>query len=139
MKTQETVKLDLPAQYQNLNILGECISTMLQRAVDDPISGDTVFEIQLAVHEICNNIIEHAYGHEKGMLTVHFMLDGNRRRFITDLYDHGRCFDLGNVAAPNLAEPQEGGYGLFLAHSLMDDICYEPHEDGNHWRLVKKL
>jgi serine/threonine-protein kinase RsbW len=141
-QTQQTetivIDLNLPAQYRYLSLVGSCIRELVQSLEETTLSTDLVYGLQLAVHEICNNIIKHAYGHEEGRLMLSLTIQPSRRTFVADLYDTGRAFDPQGVPAPNLDVPHESGYGLFLARQLMDEVHYDTHTGRNHWQLCKR-
>lgn len=83
------VKLDLPASYRYLNVLGECIAAML--------GGDSEIAnaLQLATHETCTNIIDHAYAGDGGRIEATLTLDRPHRTFLVETRDQGdRTFDL---------------------------------------------
>ena len=136
----EVVRLDLPAGHKHLNILGACISELLVRVehVDDREA--IIYNIQLAAHEACANIIDHAYaGDSERRVLITLTLAGCPRRMIIELHDTGFSFDLAAVPEPNLDEAHDHGYGLFLMRSLMDEMTYTSRPEGNHWALVKHL
>jgi len=132
------IELNLPAKYRYLSLVGACIRELMQSTEADAVSADLMYGLQLAVHEICNNIIEHAYGHENGGLCLVLSVRPDSRMFTADLYDNGQPFDPTSIAAPNLDEPREEGYGLFLVQQLMDEVSYDIQSGKNHWRLHKK-
>jgi serine/threonine-protein kinase RsbW len=139
MNDSDVIRLDLPATHKYLNVLGACLGEMLTRAegLDDPTA--LTYAVQLAVHEICANIVEHAYaGQPAGRIGVTVTLAAQPRRLVVDLADTGRSFDPAGVPEPDLTEGQAGGYGLFLVRQLMDDVTYHPQPGGNHWRLAKR-
>lgn len=131
--------LTLPARYQNLRLLSTCIDLLLADLPDAAQHEQIIYGIKLAVHEVANNVIEHAYGHEQGMLEISLDFDPPTRCFSANLRDTGSAFDAINAPTPDLSVPQEGGYGLFLATQFMDEVTYQRQADGNHWRLVKRL
>jgi serine/threonine-protein kinase RsbW len=134
----EIIRLELPATYQRLNVLSAAIEALLERV--DGIADRTtvVYSIQLATHEACTNIIDHAYaGDPKGRIAITLTLDSGPRRLIVELTDTGRAFDMSSVPEPDLNEPRDSGYGLFLIRNLMDEVAYDAGPDGNHWRLTK--
>jgi serine/threonine-protein kinase RsbW len=96
--------------------------------------------VQLAAHEVCTNIVEHAYaGNPDGCIAITLTLHPDPPQMTIDFRDTGRTFDLACVPTPNLDEMRERGYGLFLIYNLMDTVEYTPHAEGNHWHLVKYL
>ena len=133
----------LPANLHSLESISQRV-TRVCRSLPDlppaPISEDFVYLIELAVSEICTNLIEHAYqmagGEIRGSLTP---LENGIQ---IDLYDDGESFDPAAVPDPTLAQgsPNEGGYGLHIVRQIMDKVEYQAHTPkGNHWRLIKYL
>ncbi len=139
MEQAETFYLTLPARYRYLKLIGDCIDALLEELPNRPEKEEIVYGVKLAVHEIANNIIEHAYGNEQGEFKIILQLDTLTHYFVAHLHDSGRAFVPTAVVEPNLDEIQESGYGLFLAEQLMDEVTYRRQPDGNHWRLVKDL
>jgi serine/threonine-protein kinase RsbW len=147
MEQPETFYLKLPARYRYLKLIGEAIELLFAELQDQqhgqhqgqPQQDQIIYGITLAVHEVANNVIEHAYGHEQGTLEVTLQFEPLSNRFTAHLHDVGAIFDPSPVITPNLDTPQESGYGLFLAEQLMDEVTYLRQADGNHWQLVKHL
>jgi len=136
----DTIRLDLPAAYQYLGVLSACLVELLTHVEGLSEREDVTSNVQLAVQEICTNIVEHAYaGQPGGRIASTLFLAPELRLLIVDLLDAGRSFDPEKVTTPNLAEAHEGGYGLLLARSVMDEVTYSREDDRNHWRLVKRL
>jgi serine/threonine-protein kinase RsbW len=137
MAETEVVHLDLPGTHKYLNMLSACLAQFLAHM---PLNNleELSYHIQLAVHETCANIVEHAYeGTCKGRIQITLTL--GERCLTVDIHDTGKAFDPDTVAAPNLDEPQVHGYGLFLIQQLMDEVNYNPKPGDNRWRLVKYL
>ena len=140
MNELDTIRLDVPATHRYLNVVGACITAVLARVEGLVEPAVVAYSVQLAVHEICTNIVEHAYaGQPEGRITITLALLIEPRCLIISLHDTGRSFDPAHVPAPNLKDGQVGGYGLFLVRELMDDVSYQPQPGSNCWRLVKGL
>ena len=139
MQTSEVIRLELPANARYLNVLAVCIGEMLSRVdgMSDP--QQTIYNIQLAVHEGCTNIVDHAYVDEDGRITVNLMLGWSPPHIIVELHDNGRSFDPSSIAEPNFDEPQVRGYGLFLMRQIMDEVEYDAQPGHNIWRMIKHL
>jgi serine/threonine-protein kinase RsbW len=134
------VQLEVPALHQWLNVVGSCVVELLQRidAIED--RERVIYSVQLAVHETCTNIIDHAYiGCSNGRINITLTWIESTRRLVVDVRDTGKPFDIDQVVEPSLEFPQVHGYGLFLIRSLVDEVTYTPQSFGNHWRLVKRL
>jgi serine/threonine-protein kinase RsbW len=140
VQPSEVIQLDLPATHKHLNILSACIAEFLVRVENIGEREALTYNLQLAAHEACANIIDHAYaGEVERRIKIRLALTAPPRRLIIDLYDAGCAFDPTSVPEPNLDEAHDHGYGLFLMRSLMDEVKYLSQPEGNHWSLVKHL
>lgn len=140
MCAAESVYLDLPATGKYLAAVSACVGEMLS-ALDGSTEVAAVSQqVQLAVHEACANIVDHAYeGMVKGRMQITLSLDHETRRFVVELHDNGKGFDPASVAEPDLKSGQVHGYGLFIIRQVMDEVTYEPAAGSNRWRLVKDV
>ncbi len=126
------------AKFENLDEMREFAG---QAAQDAGLNDEQVYAVKLAVDEACTNIIEHAYGAEKGG-DIECTCSADQACIRIMLRDHGTPFD--PTLAPNpdltldLEERPIGGLGVFLIKTLMDEIHYETlGESGNLLTLVK--
>jgi serine phosphatase RsbU (regulator of sigma subunit)/anti-sigma regulatory factor (Ser/Thr protein kinase) len=137
----EAVEFSLPADLQSLDTISERVTQACRALPNLPTASagdDFVYLVELAVSEICTNIIQHAYrmagGEVRGRLTP--LTAGIQ----VDLYDDGESFDPNAVPDPSYrAGPlKEGGYGLHIVRQIMDKVIYQAQTpNGNHWRLIK--
>jgi serine/threonine-protein kinase RsbW len=138
MQEIETIELNIPATHKYLNVVGACLAEVMTRIDDLPEAAILTYNVQLAVHEICTNIVEHAYQNTAtNRIAMTISLAAQPQRLVVELRDTGRAFDLAAVQTPTLDNPQEGGYGLFLVRELMDEVSYDPQPGNNRWRLTK--
>lgn len=117
-----TLTLDLPASYRYLNLVGTCVAALLGPETE---AGS---QVELAVHETCLNIVEHAYGGEAGRIQVTLTLDAEPHRMVIETHDQGhQTFDLG--AVPDRFDPWapvarsgllSGGAILFASATLVN-------------------
>lgn len=136
----DEIRLELPATYRYLSIVSACIGELLQHIEHIANREQVLYSIQLAAHETCTNLIDHAYaGNSNGLLAITLMLSYDTRQIIIEIRDTGVSFDPDCAPPINLDQPQEHGYGLFLIRNLMDEVSYTSTADGNCWRLVKRL
>jgi serine/threonine-protein kinase RsbW len=138
MQEIETIQLNIPAMHKYLNVVGACLAEVMARIDNLPEAASVTYNVQLAVHEICTNIVEHAYGNiESNRITITMSLAEQLRRLEVELHDTGSTFDLTAVRPPAFDTLHEGGYGLFLVRELMDEVTYDPQPGNNRWRLTK--
>lgn len=132
-------KLDFPAEVHALSVISDTLTAIIKQIEGLPEQEMAAYNVVLSVHEICTNIIEHAYGNQGGRIEIVVQLNGATGRLRIDLYDTGQSFALENVPEPDLDDAPIRGYGLFIVHKLMDEVSYSSDSVKNHWRLGKKL
>lgn len=133
-------RLEIPATFKYLNVVSNSLTAILEQVADMPERENLTYNVTLAVHEICTNIIEHAYSGQNDK-TIKIKIDLNEQAslLIVDLHDTGQPFDLAATPDPDLDDAPIRGYGLFLVRQLMDEVTYVPGNNENHWRLKKEL
>jgi serine/threonine-protein kinase RsbW len=84
------------------------------------------------------NAIEHGSpGDPKN--TVRICISIEDKNLCVRVYDHGQGFDLESVSAPEFADMEEHGRGIFVIRSLMDSVEYRKTDGGNVLEMRKKL
>lgn len=135
----DLVRLEIPASYNYLNLLGSCVRAFIDVTGGKAGGSGLAYNVELAVHEACTNIVEHAYAGLPGRIEIVLSVVREPRRLVVELHDSGRSFHLPEISQPDFQEPQINGYGLFLIYQLMDEIKYQPGSGDNRWYLVKNL
>lgn len=104
------------------------------------LPAEAVYHCKLAVDEAATNIIEHAYEHQAGDITVEVLDAGDQ--ITISLTDSGTPFDPYSVPVPDLTASLEqrtpGGLGIFLIHRVMDEVRYMPGPPLNQLVMVKR-
>jgi serine/threonine-protein kinase RsbW len=127
-----------PARYKNLDDMRQFAA---QAAKDAGMDNTEVCAVELAVDEACTNIIEHAYGLDKGG-EIECTCTAANDCLTVILRDHGKPFNLSSVTEPDLSSGLEkrplGGLGVYLMRQLMDEVRFEAlGEAGNLLTMVK--
>lgn len=135
----DILRVEMPAAHAYLQMIGPSVSCLIKNAPSLAHDDSLAYNIELAVHEVCSNIIEHAYGGVPGQIQMVFTMVVTPPQLVVELFDNGRSFEYASIPLPNPEEPQVRGYGLFLIQELMDKVDYGSSPDGNTWRLVKNL
>ena len=131
------IEQTIPAKLDQLEALSNKIGSLFASRKDIEDADAVTYAAQMAVHELCVNIIEHAYADYEGYIGMKIRL--TQTQFIAELCDRGHSFEPEAVAEPALGAPQVRGYGMFLIQSLMDEVRYKSNIGRNTWRLVKEL
>lgn len=139
----KTVKFKYPAHMDYLRDISQEIIDICRQLAGLPAGSrgdDFIYLIELAISEICTNIVKHAYVNSSGDITGQVTLLNNGVQL--DFYDQGLGFDPNTVPDPrsDSNELKEGGYGLHIVRQIMDVVSYETTSTrGNHWHLIKFL
>ncbi len=110
---------------------------LTQYASAEGFSDKAVRNLGLVVSEACANVIKHAYCGQAGN-PIELRLSIDESALVLKIRDIGAKFDLEGYQPPDLSEPHEGGYGVFIMRSLMDKVEYDTSaERGTTLTLVK--
>jgi serine/threonine-protein kinase RsbW len=91
----------------------------------------------VAVGEICNNVIKHAYAGQPGR-PISIALSAFADRLIVDVEDEGAPYDPRGYQPPDLDAVPERGMGLFLVRRSVDEVEFDTaRPQGTPWTLVK--
>ena len=92
-----------------------------------------------AFSEIFNNITIHAYkGKSDGEGEIKIEIAPGSDHLLVVISDMGESFDIESVPVPELESLPEGGMGIHIARSCLDELVYTPGPP-NQWRLTKYL
>jgi anti-sigma regulatory factor (Ser/Thr protein kinase) len=120
--------LVLPADHEALRQLGSWLAEL----IGTPCAGqlpDLLSRSELALHEVCVNVVDHAYQGGPGELTVSGWADDTTVEL--RITDSGGAFEQHTVVAPQAGVPQIRGYGLMIVRQLVDVLHYERVGDTN--------
>ncbi len=90
-----------------------------------------------AFMEIFNNIAVHAY-RRTGDGDVELAISVLPGELTVEIKDFGVPFDLSRVPVPDLDQLPEGGMGIHIARTMLDEMVYEPGPP-NLWRMIKRI
>ncbi len=104
------------------------------------ISEEDFFKIELALVEMCTNVIRYGYPGGSGDIEVKAWHEDEK--FYLEIRDSGVPFDPSRIKKPRLKEllttERLGGLGIFLARKLMDGFSYRRQDGQNILTMFKK-
>lgn len=128
------------ATFDTVRLVGMAIRAVCASVA----SGTEAAQIELAVVEASNNIVEHAYSTLHGDIVLD--VDIGEKKIVIALHDTGETMpSVSNQSANldfdpmNLDDLPEGGMGLFLMTSIMDERSYVSVNGRNTLTLTKFL
>jgi serine/threonine-protein kinase RsbW len=127
-------QLIIKSKLENVSEARRWLGDLATRA---SFEEEDIGSLKLVITEACSNIIRHAYKGEDGHeIIISAQVDDEK--LALHIRDFGVKFDLSKYKEPSLDGSQEGGYGIFLIHSLMDSVEYDTSaEVGTTLKLVK--
>jgi serine/threonine-protein kinase RsbW len=137
---EKTFTLQVPSSTENLALIREFVTAVGAQA---GLEETEIGKLELAVDEACANVIEHAYGHDASKeVTINANYDGDSITF--EIVDTGKGFDPSQIKQEELesliAKRKDGGLGMRLIKTLMDEVQYEigPGQK-NELRMTKRI
>lgn len=136
MNERFDIELCLLSQARYLCVARAAVSAALQKY---GFGADPCAKMMLAVDEALTNIIRHGYeGREDGPIWLRLrpeQLNGsNGVRIVIE--DHARQVDPSAMRGRDLKDVRPGGLGVHIIREVMDEVTYEPRDDGPGMRLV---
>lgn len=132
------VDIKVPNQTRYLCLIGH-IGENVARALKH-YSGDReklAYDLNLVLTEAMANAITHANEGDPSK-EVHIEIAIADQQLALRVYDHGQGFDISQFAMPRhpLAE---GGRGVYIIQTVMDEVEYRPTGDGHVLEMKKNL
>ena len=133
----EPLVLDLPSEASVLNLVRAVLRAVAEDGRRVRLDAREVDEVQVALQEACTNAIRHAH---KGDPRRRFRVELRRLADALEILvrDTGDAFDLDAKKPPLPEALQEGGYGIRIMRSWMDEVLLTRDEGGNVLRLVRR-
>ena len=123
----ETIKMEIPANPDYVSILRLTTSGIANKL---GFSMDEIEDMKVAVSEACSNAVKHS---EDNKVSINFNLLNNGIQI--EIIDNGKGYDIDAIETPDLSNPKEGGLGLFIIQTLMDEVDIE--SKGNQGTTIK--
>ncbi len=105
------------------------------------VSDKDYFKIELALLEICVNIIRYAYPGDKG--EIFLKIWQSKGKMFMEIRDWGVPFDPRGLKEPDIHEiirsEKKGGLGVFLSRKLMDGFDYKREKEQNVLTIYKTI
>lgn len=131
-----TAQLIVPGVLEQVPRIRHWLHTVLREWQMVP---EVMSELILVATEVCTNIIRHGYA-ETCQGEIDLTVTYTPQAICLTIVDTAPVFEPPHVVSPPPEALAEGGYGLFLIHTLTDELVHERRgERGNCLRLVKYL
>ena len=123
---ERSVRLTIESRLDNVFLLGLSVQAFCRSI---PLDDVAAYQVELCVVEAVNNAIRHGYDSEPGH-EVELIVSLHRGGITLRVCDGGRPLENMDNADMNFDEEDldslpERGMGLFLIHTVMDEVSYE--------------
>ena len=126
-------QLQIAADYESVRAIGPWLDQVLILLVREADRAAMKIRLELAVHEVCINIVDHAYDGQGGWI----LLSANRigSQFHVQVTDFGQAYDAEHAPRATPGVVQVRGFGLGIVEQLVDSLTYERIDRLNRWTL----
>ncbi len=83
---------------------------------------EKIEDIRLVVGEACNNAV--LYG-DKSINEIRVIFSHDEKSLFIEIIDKGYGFELDQYENPNLDDPNEGGFGIYIIKKLSDEFSFK--------------
>ncbi len=102
-----------------------------------------VYHCQLAVDEVCTNIVEHGYGAGGANRVIDLICQITPQTFTITIIDDSTPFNPLTRPDPDpsasLEDRKTGGWGIYFVKQIMDQVSYFQNGSYNHLVMIKRI
>ncbi|MEK3799112.1 anti-sigma B factor RsbW [Peribacillus sp. FSL H8-0477] len=125
------IEMKIPAKPNFIGVIRLTLSGIASRM---GFTYDEIEDLKIATSEACTNAVQHAYKDNQGEVKISFGLYEDRLEVMVS--DSGESCDFDEVRqglgpyenGQNVEFLREGGLGLYLIETLMDEVKIHQHE-----------
>jgi serine/threonine-protein kinase RsbW len=129
---ESSIELRLPAKAEWVGVARLAIAGIASRL---GLDMEEIDDLKLAVSEACNNCIQFAHAGDEVLITNTIYPD----RLVVTVRDRVDASATG-ITQRRLGAAKEGGLGVFLIRTLMDEVSYETDaRTGSRLTMTKRL
>jgi len=134
-KMSDSLCLSVPSKPEYVSVVRLTASAIAGRM---GFNIEQIEDIKVAIAEACTNVIKHGVCEKKDNYLIDFDVD--EEKMIIIIKDQGNGFCSQEICEPDLTCPREGGLGIFIIKSLMDEVEIKSAiGNGTTIRMIKYL
>ena len=132
---RELIELSIPHRSEYIGMIRLTVASIASRMGFDI---EDIEDMKVALSEACSNAIMHGGCGEEDNFLVQFIRE--QTRLVISVSDFGKGYSVNALQTPNTEELNEGGLGIFIIKSLMDDVKIKSgNSQGTSITMVKNL
>ncbi len=126
--------IEIPGILDSLRVAAPFTDAVLHELPGMEDRDKLTHDLRLVSSEALTNALRH--GERTGaQIKLAYTLYSDK--VVITITDHGIGFDPDTVELPDFEECPEGGYGIYIMKTIMDEMRYEKTSDGNNLILTK--
>ena len=126
--------IEIPCVLESLRVAAPFTDAVLHELPDVPERDRLIHDLALVSSEALTNALRHGE-HAGASVGLTYTICSDK--IMITITDHGSGFDPDTVELPDFDQCPEGGYGIYIMKTIMDDMRYEKTTDGNNLILTK--
>jgi serine/threonine-protein kinase RsbW len=131
----EMIELSIPHRSEYVSMIRLTVTSIASRMGFDI---EEIEDIKVALSEACSNAILHGGCGEEENFLVQFIREP--KRLVISVSDFGKGYCVQSLQEPSAEELNEGGLGIFIIKSLMDDVKIKSgSSQGTSITMIKNL
>lgn len=131
----DCIKFSMPNKAEYVSVVRLTSSAIANRMGFDI---EEIEDIKVAIAEACINTIEHGLDDKTKSIDVKFYMYSDK--LVVTVKGAGKGFNTDNLEEVNIEELGDGGLGIFIINSLMDEVDIISNEgDGTEIRMTKHI
>lgn len=119
---KDFIKISIPSKAEYVSLARLTASSIANRV---GFNIEEIEDIKVAIGEACTNAIKHGID-DKNYDLEFFIYE---KELKIKVRDYGICNDCIKSKEPNIEDLNEGGLGLFIIETLMDEVEYTGEND----------
>ncbi|MEN1760063.1 ATP-binding protein [Anoxynatronum sibiricum] len=132
---REMIELSIPHRSEYVSMIRLTVTAIASSMGFDI---EDIEDIKVALSEACSNAIMHGGCGAEENFVVQFVRE--QERLTISVSDFGKGYSVQTLQAPKLEELNEGGLGIFIIRSLMDDVKIKTgSSQGTSITMIKNL
>lgn len=131
----DCIKLSIPNKAEYVSIVRLTTSAIASRM---GFNIEEIEDIKVAIAEACTNTLENSLNDKEENFDIDF--DMYLDKLVITVKDSGNGFSIDNIKELKVEELGEGGLGIFIINSLMDEVeIINDKEKGTEIRMIKYI
>ena len=132
---KDYIKISMPSKPEYVSLARLTASSIANRV---GFNIEEIEDIKVAIGEACTNAIQHGFNDTSKNYEIEFYIYDDE--LLIKVIDFGTSGVKLETKMPDINNLNEGGLGLFIIETLMDEVEYITNENkGSEIRMIKRL